>query len=363
MSRIGIYLGSPTDDVSNINNVLFTWAKALDEYGYEIDLIGGKNVPNALRCKHGWHKVEEYDVSTPFGKIKGVYNHVSRYIAEAHPDVVLQLWKTPTHAPGLTLAGVSKETETVVRITGDVFSVYRGYDFPECLGVIALNNAIGRITLRLASEIVVLGPNLKSSAVGHGASENHIHLIPPPGPDETQFRNRNGKISIREDIDLDRNRPIALFVGRLSKLKGMHFLESVMESVIQSTNYQFVVVGEGPFRKRFREKFSPNNVLLPGYVSHNRIQDYYKAATVYVHPSQFEGIPLVILEALQSGLPVVARKAGDIGFILDGVVKSESEMVRKLVKQDWNEQWKNKVYFSYEFQKEEIQKVIEKAID
>lgn len=354
MTRLGIYLGANTDDVSNIDNVLKTWVYALSDAGYKIELVGGVNIAEQLRGEATIRPVTDTRSQTPFGKIKDTYTHLSRYISNRQPTAVIQLWKYQTHAPGVALAGELHDTATIVRFTGDIFREYQGYNFPYSAGVFLLANILGRIPLRIASKVVTLGPNLKNAVLSRGVSESDVHLIPPPRPDEDLFFPVDETDEVKADLEINVDRPVALFVGRLTKQKGMPFLKEVIDATLSKTNFQFVLIGEGPYKDVFRNRFSAERVILPGYVPCHRIAKYYQAASVYVHPSQFEGIPLVILEALQSGLPVLARDSGDIGFVLEDVVQTEQQMIDHLVRRDWNERWRNEKYFSSEFQQREI---------
>lgn len=362
MARVGIYLGANSQSVSNIHNVLETWANALARAGHDVELVGGDDLPPLARENATIRSISDWQMPTPFGKIMDSYRHVSRYASEYNPDLLIQLWKYQTHGPGVALAGTRHHVPTVVRFAGDVFKEYKGSQFPRSAGIYMLDNIIGSIPVMIADSVVSLGPSLSDSIQTRVMASTDIHLLPPPRPDDTQFFPTTNVDTVRDELGLDSDRPIALFVGRLSAQKGMDFLERVIKRVTAQTDYQFVLVGDGPYREKFRNKFSNEDVVLPGYVSPDRIGEYYRAATVYVHPSQFEGVPLVILEALQSGVPVVARNAGDVGFVVEETVETVDRMVEQLVERDWNETWLNEALFDPDYQRETIARIVEEAI-
>jgi len=362
MAKIGIYLGSDTDNVSNVYNELTTWVSALSEASHEIDLIGGTNIPSTISSKVTSQNGPDLQTRTPFGSIINSYSYISRYISRYSPDVLVQFWKYQTHAPAVSLAGKKEEIPTVVRLTGNVFVEYRGYDLPFSAGIFILDNVIARIPLQTASKVVALGPNLKTAALSRGADKQGVHVIPPPMPDKELFSYQEEKKKIRAELDLDPDRPVALYVGRISKQKGMEFLASVIKKTLSQTRFQFVLVGSGSYQNKIRNQFSDEDVKLPGYIPRNQIGKYYGAATVYVHPSQFEGLPLVILEALQSGTPVIAREAGDVGFVLDNMVTTEEQMSSRLLQRNWNESWRNKIFFTPEYQHREITNLIDNLV-
>lgn len=359
MERVGVYLGSNKDDVSNIQNVLETWVKALSGAGLEVDLVGGNKIPDFIRDKATVYSVPAPTLPTPFSKIIYSYRHISTYITNQEPDVVIQLWKYQTHAAGVAIAGKLYDVPSVIRFTGDIFQEYRGYDFPKSAGIFLLANVIGSVPLIIGNGVVVLGPNLKEIVLSRGRDESDVHLIPPPQPKKEKFYPVSRQKAVRASLGINEDSKVALFVGRLTKQKGMAFLQKVIEGTLSKTDIQFVLVGEGPYQEEFRDHFSDEEVLLPGYVPPCKIAKYYQAASVYIHPSRFEGIPLVILEALQSGVPVVAREAGDVGFVIQDVVTTEQQMIDRLVQGEWNKRWQNKIYFTPEFQRKVIVNLID----
>ncbi|MDL0131628.1 glycosyltransferase [Halobacterium salinarum] len=362
MSLVGIYLGANSQSVSNIHDVLETWVNGLVLAGYDVELLGGDELPPLARENATIRPVSDGQTPTPFGKIADSYRHVSRYASEYDPDLLIQLWKYQTHALGVTLAGTRHCVPTVVRFTGDVFNEYNGSEFPRSAGIYVLDNIVGSVPVMIADSVVSLGPTLSGSIRTRGVDSTDIYVLPPPRPDDGRFFPATNVDAVRDELGLDSDRPIALYVGRLSAQKGMDFFEQVIKRVTARTDYQFVLVGDGPYREKFQDKFSDENVVIPGYVSPDRIGKYYRAATVYVHPSRFEGVPLVILEALQSSVPVVARNAGDIGFVVEETVETVDRMVEQLIERDWNETWLNEALFDPTYQRETIARIVENAI-
>ena len=84
----------------------------------------------------------------------------------------------------------------------------------------------------------------------------------------------------------------------------------------------FLVVGKGPDIESVRLQSCSSwglkaNFKLAGFVSDEDLPSYYNAADLFVLPSKSgEGLPLVALEAMACGLPVVATDVGGIKEIL-----------------------------------------------
>ena len=92
-------------------------------------------------------------------------------------------------------------------------------------------------------------------------------------------------------------------------------------AVKKNPKITFLVIGKGPdlnsVQLRIRELGIENNFKLTGFVKDGDLPFYYNAADFFVLPSKSgEGLPLVALEAMACGLPVIATDVGGIREIL-----------------------------------------------
>jgi glycosyltransferase involved in cell wall biosynthesis len=105
--------------------------------------------------------------------------------------------------------------------------------------------------------------------------------------------------------------PHFLAVGSLLERKGhVYLVEACRILERKRVNYQCTIVGDGPQRheleKRIQKYGLGSRIILAGSVPHEDIQSYYEKADVFVLPSLNEGIPVVLMEAMSKGLPVIA---------------------------------------------------------
>lgn len=109
-----------------------------------------------------------------------------------------------------------------------------------------------------------------------------------------------------------------LFVGRLDRQKGADVLFSAMRAL---GNRAFaVVVGSSVVGDGELAATAPANVSIAGWLSRAQIADLYATAQVLVAPSRWEGLPMVAIEAMRAGLPVVAARVGGLPELVeDGV--------------------------------------------
>ncbi|MDF9408874.1 MAG: GDP-mannose-dependent alpha-mannosyltransferase [Pelotomaculum sp. PtaB.Bin013] len=108
------------------------------------------------------------------------------------------------------------------------------------------------------------------------------------------------------------NKTILLYVGRLAKEKD---LDMLMEAVrVLNNSFQdicLVVTGDGPLTKTLKRN-APENVIFTGYLNGEELAEAYASSDIFVFPSTTETYGNVILEAMASGLPVVAPYSGGI---------------------------------------------------
>jgi glycosyltransferase involved in cell wall biosynthesis len=103
-----------------------------------------------------------------------------------------------------------------------------------------------------------------------------------------------------------------LFVGRLHPQKDVHRLIEVVQSIRDSgeQNVRARIIGDGPQRRQL-ETFAARqslekHVIFEGWVVRSKLAQAYREATFLAQFSSYEGLSNVMLEALASGLPVVA---------------------------------------------------------
>ncbi len=120
-------------------------------------------------------------------------------------------------------------------------------------------------------------------------------FIIPNGVDLERFSPEGPQISWMREA----GKPVVLFVGRLEKRKGL----DVFLKAVNGLDVKAVVVGDGPLKPGFDR----HQVTFVGEVSPEELPLYYRSADIFVAPSiGGETFGIVLLEAMASGLPVIA---------------------------------------------------------
>lgn len=127
------------------------------------------------------------------------------------------------------------------------------------------------------------------------------------------------------DWGLPADTPIVFFAARLIPEKGILDLLSAIPLVLQEAPCHFLLAGVGPLEQAVRERLSRSpwkeHASYAGYLKGGDLELAYNSASLFVLPTYYgEGFPVVILEALDYGLPIVTTSIrGVADHLLDGV--------------------------------------------
>jgi glycosyltransferase involved in cell wall biosynthesis len=132
------------------------------------------------------------------------------------------------------------------------------------------------------------------------------------GPDEGRRIRREAGFGEREHV--------LVSAGRLEENKGYQVLIQALASLQAhgglAGEWRWVLVGDGPYRSRLTRLIADaglsGRVLMTGRLSDADLHGWYEAATVFVHPTLYEGSSLVTLEAMAHRRAVVATMAGGL---------------------------------------------------
>lgn len=141
----------------------------------------------------------------------------------------------------------------------------------------------------------------KRRLVANGFRESQIRVLPNTAPD------------VDEAVDPAAGQYIA-FAGRLSEEKG---ITTLLKAGGIASETPLALAGSGPLDELVASSAS-DNVQRRGRLDQTQMRDFYRNARALVLPSTcFEMCPLVILEAMAHGLPVIASRIGGLGELVD----------------------------------------------
>ncbi|MCW3997601.1 MAG: glycosyltransferase family 4 protein [Candidatus Bathyarchaeota archaeon] len=182
---------------------------------------------------------------------------------------------------------------------------------------------VGKEILKLADRIIVVSSATRKYVLSLGADSKKIVVL-HNGVDIQRFRPEDViKEEMRRKLGIHKDAKVALSVRRLVYKNGIDTLIKSAEMVVQkNSNLVFLVIGKGPdlseVKERIRQLKLEKNIKLLGFISDEELPFYYNTADFFILPSKSgEGLPLVSLEAMACGLPVIATKVGGIEEIME----------------------------------------------
>ena len=137
------------------------------------------------------------------------------------------------------------------------------------------------------------------------------------GVDTSRFHPQHHSQEMRDYLANGRSgAPLLLFVSRLSPEKRADWLLPVLQAMPEA---RLAIVGDGPARPQLEKQFARTNTVFTGYLRGQALAQAYASADAFVFPAANETLGNVVLEAMASGLPVVAaRSGGPVDTIVEG---------------------------------------------
>jgi glycosyltransferase involved in cell wall biosynthesis len=181
---------------------------------------------------------------------------------------------------------------------------------------------VGKQNLKAADKIITISGATKDYVLRLGAKPSKVKVI-YNGVDLARFRPITGKREeMRKKLGIPQHAIVILTVRRLVYKNGIDTLiDAANIAVKKNPKIIFLVVGKGPDLESVKLQVAQlgiePNFRLAGFVSDEELPSYYNVADLFVLPSKSgEGLPLVALEAMACGLPVIATNVGGIREVL-----------------------------------------------
>lgn len=114
-----------------------------------------------------------------------------------------------------------------------------------------------------------------------------------------------------------------VFVGRLTPIKGLRILMAAFAAArVQNPDLTLTLVGDGEDRAHLEVLAAPmgDAVRFAGYLSQESVAEAVAATDAVVLPSFAEGLPVVLMEALAAGKPVIATQVAGVGELVENGV-------------------------------------------
>lgn len=280
--------------------------KMFQEQGWETWVCSRNDYDNPKECVIPYC---DHYVDIPFernplkpGNVKA-YKMLREIIEKEQFDLIY--CHTPVGAMLARLAGISarkKGTKVIYMAHG--FHFYNGAPLLNWMLYYPVEKFLSRFTDGL---ITINQEDYRRAQKFHAGK---TVLIPGVGIDLDKFQKKEPtRQEIRNKLGIPEGKIILMSVGELTKRKN-HMV--VVEALAWLKEYDilYVICGDGPLKARLRAKAEELGVRerlkLLGF--RKDIAELHKAADIFVFPSLQEGLPVAVMEAMASGLPIVASK-------------------------------------------------------
>jgi glycosyltransferase involved in cell wall biosynthesis len=300
----------PPDDVSGVGEQVLQLAAGLEALGHEVRVLG--------RPRHG---VGASKLLFPLTVVPAMRRELARFrphLVQTHEsDGALALLVA---AIGRAVADPRPRLSVLLQVSycEELRAVRALRDGPRILGrpggrellfkfgKAPLQVLLGWLSAELAD--VVLAPSRQTAAeVSRDYRVDPVAVLP----------NVMGgrRVEPETDASIAGARDFLLYVGRLRIRKGV---EVLLESLVRlgRDRPQVFIVGDGEHAARLRQRLAAldlaASVRLLGRRTPGQVRYLMRHAGALVVPSIYEGMPLVVLEAMQAGLPVIATRVSGI---------------------------------------------------
>ena len=230
------------------------------------------------------------------------YLKVSKAFEQFAPDVVHIVTEGPL---GLTALQAAKSKK--IAVSSGFHSAFQ--DFSRFFDLAFLVKPIQRyLTWFHNSTDVTCVPSQYTEQALRGFGVTCPLVVVGRGVDTAKFSPKHRSQRLRQQWGVDIDTRVMLYVGRLSPekevdvlIKSFHALQAQ-----QGVNIKFVIVGDGPDRIRLSKMTTSKDVIFMGSLGGHELATAYASADVFTFASQADTFGNVVLEAIASGLPVIA---------------------------------------------------------
>jgi len=308
--------------IDSIGNIVYNLAKSFSEDGHDV-LVLTSQLPNKSSLK---------DTNLKVIHLNPLFKVANTPIIPELPKALIEHLKgtdiVHTHLPTPFSSDITMLTKRILSVPA-VLTYHCdivGYRPLEKLIANFYTRTLSYATLSLADRIVALTKTYSEKSIFLRRFRSKIEII-PNGVDDKVFvpMSEKEKARIKERLNIDSEK-IILFVGLLDRFhayKGLHYLiYSSKKVVTQFKSLKFIVVGDGELRPLYQQMCINLKVsdyfVFAGSVSREKLLLLYKIADLFVLPSTTlaESFPLVLLEAMSSGLPIITTTIGALPEIV-----------------------------------------------
>lgn len=169
-----------------------------------------------------------------------------------------------------------------------------------------------RLLARTSDVVVAVSGDVAGRLVDAGLEERRLRVVENAvGPPDTA-----GRDDVRRELGVAGDRPVVLCAARLAAPKRLDLL---LDAWPETGDALLLVAGDGPDRAALEARARPLGERVRFLGTRRDVGRLLRAADLLVLPSDREGLPMTVLEAMAAGVPVVASDVGGLSALGDAV--------------------------------------------
>lgn len=302
----------------------------LKNKGYEVDIATSQTENLTIEAKQLATRIYEIHFSrSPINKNNFMaYKEIKKILNEQRYNVIHV--HTPVASAVTRIAANSKSGAKLV-YTAHGFHFFKGAPKINWL----LYYTIEKLLAKKTSALITL--NQEDFEMGKKLGIKNVFKMNGVGVDLKRFSNTKTNNKLKSQLGINNADIVFLSVGELNINKN-HRLVIEAFSKLNNNSFKYFICGKGPERENLEKLICQNklenSIFLLGF--RNDINELMKLANVFIFPSRREGLPVSIMEAMASGLPIIAsniRGNNDLVIDKEGGLLFEDNSLVDLVNQ------------------------------
>ncbi|HCW53911.1 MAG TPA: glycosyltransferase family 1 protein [Clostridium sp.] len=292
--------------LSHIENFHIPYLKYFKEKGFEVHILGTPNNKSQIEYADKIYPITFEKNMFSINNFKNVFK-ISKIIKLENYDII------SLHT---TLASFFARLGMLISLHKSklVINTVHGYLFDDNTSFIKRLIFIlcEKIVKPVTNTIIVMNSADYCIAEKYKLYKDDLYIINGMGVNTSKFpaTNSENKCTLREKFNFSKNDFILVYIAEFSKRKNQKFLIKSLAALINEgfSDIKLLLIGDG---KLFDEVVSYskelnvyNNIIFTGYTKNTC--SYYQLSDLCVSSSRIEGLPFNVIEAMSTGLPVVA---------------------------------------------------------